>query len=79
MFGLLSTPLAASEAGFRVHPYLQHPTPDGMTLLWFSNAATPGQLTYRKADDEMWERSEIAGFEIRATATRCRMSCIFFI
>jgi hypothetical protein len=30
---------------FRVRPYLQHPVPDGMTVRWLSEAATPGTLT----------------------------------
>ena len=35
-------PSLASD--FRVPPYLQHPTSNGMTLIWFSNSDAPGQL-----------------------------------
>ena len=38
-------PSPASD--FRVPPYLQNPTSDGMTLIWFSNSDTPGQLEVR--------------------------------
>ncbi len=33
---------------FRVFPYLQHPTVDGMTILWFSNDDSPGKLLWWK-------------------------------
>ncbi len=33
---------------FRVWPYLQNPAHDAMTILWFSEANSPGQLTYGK-------------------------------
>lgn len=29
---------------FRVMPYLQNPSSDGMTIMWFSNSHTPGEL-----------------------------------
>jgi hypothetical protein len=35
-------PSPASD--FRVAPYLQHPTSNGMTIIWFSNSDAPGQL-----------------------------------
>jgi len=38
-------PSPASD--FRVPPYLQNPTSNGMTLIWFSNSDTPGQLEVR--------------------------------
>ena len=41
-------PLCAAEAGFRVPPYLQNPSADGMTVVWFSEEATPGRLIYRQ-------------------------------
>jgi hypothetical protein len=36
---------AASANDFRVFPYLQSPTTQGMTLLWWSSAAVPGSIT----------------------------------
>ena len=45
---LLIFPLFAEGSDFRVPPYLQNPSTDGMTVIWFSNEATPGQLTYRR-------------------------------
>jgi len=42
---LQAHPSPASD--FRVPPYLQNPTSDGMTLIWFSNSDTPGQLEVR--------------------------------
>lgn len=40
---------ARAQDGFRVHPYLQNPAPDAMTLLWFSEEDSPGQLSWWKA------------------------------
>ena len=36
-----------AQAGFRVYPYLQHPTVEGMRFTWFSDTAEPGELTVR--------------------------------
>lgn len=30
---------------FRIKPYLQNPASDAMTIMWFSESATPGELT----------------------------------
>lgn len=38
----------ASHAQFRVQPYLQNPSSDGITITWFSSAAEPGVLTLRQ-------------------------------
>jgi len=38
----------ASGSDFRVSPYIQNPSTDGMTIIWFSEDDTPGQLTYHK-------------------------------
>lgn len=35
----------SAQAQFRVSPYLQNPSSDGMTITWFSEAGVPGQLT----------------------------------
>jgi len=37
---------ALAEGGFRVPPYLQHPSETAMTLLWFSEEEVPGRLTF---------------------------------
>lgn len=38
---------ADAADGFRVAPYLTNPSSDGMTITWFTDTATPGQLTVR--------------------------------
>jgi len=35
-----------AQDDFRVWPYLQHPAPDAMSILWFSESGLPGLLTY---------------------------------
>jgi len=44
--------LLKAQDGFRVYPYLQHPAPDAMTLLWFSEEPLPGQLSWEKKDSD---------------------------
>lgn len=44
----LLVPLCAAGNDFRVPPYLQNPSADGMTVIWFSEAGTPGRLTYQE-------------------------------
>jgi hypothetical protein len=39
-----------SGCGFRVSPYLQNPSVDAMTIIWFSNANRAGQLSIWKSD-----------------------------
>jgi len=39
---------AAAQDDFRVYPYLQNPSPDGITVIWFSNFNISGQLSYRE-------------------------------
>ena len=39
-----------AQDGFRVLPYLQYPAPDAMTILWFSEELTPGQLSWWEKD-----------------------------
>lgn len=34
-----------APAKFRVHPYLQNPRPDGVTVAWLSDSAEPGKVT----------------------------------
>jgi hypothetical protein len=34
-------------SGFRVAPYLQNPSPDGMTITWITETAEPSRLTVR--------------------------------
>lgn len=36
---------APAAEPFRVRPYLQHPTPDAITVCWLSNADEPGTVT----------------------------------
>ncbi|MEW6749446.1 MAG: FlgD immunoglobulin-like domain containing protein [Candidatus Latescibacterota bacterium] len=42
--------LSAPADDFRVYPYLQHPAPDAMTVLWFSDSAEPGMLRFAPVD-----------------------------
>jgi len=39
---------AISQDDFRVLPYLQHPTQDSISILWFSEDATPGFIRYNE-------------------------------
>ena len=41
-----------AQERFRVYPYLQNPTPHGITIRWFSETGNPGELWYRKAGSE---------------------------
>ena len=43
-----------SESGFRVRPYLQAPAPDAVTVLWLSDDARPGRISYRPAGAGDW-------------------------
>ncbi|HPB30382.1 MAG TPA: metallophosphoesterase, partial [Candidatus Sumerlaeota bacterium] len=49
LFGIFLTILcaAAGAADFRVKPYVQNPATDAMTVIWFSDANTPGVLEYQ--------------------------------
>ena len=38
---------SGSVAGFRVQPYLQNPSSEGMTVTWFTETAEPSTLTVR--------------------------------
>ncbi len=42
----------SSKSHFRVTPYLQSPSATGMTIVWFSDNETPGQLTLDSGDSE---------------------------
>jgi hypothetical protein len=44
----LTTENLQAQNKFRVFPYLQHPTTDGMTILWFSDDNSPGKLLWWK-------------------------------
>ncbi|MGH2698259.1 MAG: metallophosphoesterase [Actinomycetota bacterium] len=41
----LVAPSATAQTGFRVEPYLQNPSSEGMTVTWFSSSPEPGRLT----------------------------------
>jgi len=43
---------ATSESHFRVTPYLQKPSATGMTIVWFSDTATPGLVTLKSGESE---------------------------
>jgi len=42
--GLLTPASDAELADFRVRPYVQNPASDAITLIWFTDAATPGRV-----------------------------------
>jgi len=48
----IPSPVKDTEPGFRVRPYLQHPTDTAVTLMWFSHENQSGQLT-------VWDASVI--------------------
>ncbi len=38
--------VSAAENDFRIYPYLQNPSQNAMTVIWFSEANTPGSFKY---------------------------------
>ncbi len=46
-------PGLALGADFRIVPYVQNAATNGATILWFSDAQTPGKLTYRAQGSTM--------------------------
>jgi hypothetical protein len=47
-FLLTLLPVFAAGSDFRIPPYLQNPTTQSATIIWFSNSQAPGQLSYRE-------------------------------
>ncbi len=45
---IISSNTLSAQDSFRVFPYLQNPGSDAMTILWFSEENSPGQLTYQR-------------------------------
>ena len=41
---ILALATSAQAADFRVNPYLQNPTMDGVTVLWLSETPEPGSI-----------------------------------
>lgn len=50
--------LLFSQDGFRVWPYLQHPAPDSMTLIWFSETELAGILEYQESGSQELRQAE---------------------
>ncbi len=48
IFFLTLLPTLALGSDFRIPPYLQNPSTDGVTIIWFSDSQAPGQLTFHK-------------------------------
>ena len=48
---------AQADGPFRVLPYLQNPAPDAVTVMWFSEANTAGQIAYRLSGE--WTTQEV--------------------
>jgi hypothetical protein len=52
VFALISSNILMAQDDFRVFPYLQNPTPDAITIVWFSEENLPGQLSYWRPGEE---------------------------
>ena len=42
----------SAQDHFRVYPYVQNPAPDAITIIWFSEENSPGQLSFRLKGSE---------------------------
>ena len=51
---VISAGILYGQSDFRVFPYIQHPAPDAMTILWFSGEPSPGSCSYRKEGSHLW-------------------------
>ena len=49
---IIAMSLSSIAADFRIKPYVQNPATDAMTIIWFSNQATPGTLYWKKMGDD---------------------------
>ncbi|MFH1568202.1 MAG: metallophosphoesterase [Gemmatimonadota bacterium] len=58
---LAAAPLAAADSDFRILPYVQNPARDAISVLWFSETASPGSLTFSAVG------SAAAAVEVRST------------
>lgn len=45
---IITSNILSAQDNFRVFPYLQNPAPDAMTIIWFSEENSPGQLSYQR-------------------------------
>lgn len=43
------------QVDFRIYPYLQNPTPDGMTVIWFTNTGESGRLIFGKMGSDEYK------------------------
>jgi 3',5'-cyclic AMP phosphodiesterase CpdA len=66
IFAVLSSNILSAQSNFRIFPYLQNPAPDAITLIWFSEENTPGQLTYWRKGSEI--KANVTSNPISATA-----------
>ena len=66
VFLITSLPLLniPAQDDFSVCPYLQNPTPEGITIIWFTTDSLPGQLSFRKNDTE--QKRSIQSVPVRA-------------
>ena len=44
----VNTPVTQKSGAFKHYPYLQNPSTDAMTIIWFSKSKTAGILTYQQ-------------------------------
>ncbi|MEJ2384790.1 MAG: metallophosphoesterase [Xanthomonadales bacterium] len=52
VFLLVLAGSAMADEAFRVTPYVQNPSADAVTLIWFSNRGSPGEVRWGPADDD---------------------------
>lgn len=55
-----------ADSDFRYLPYLQNPSPTGITILWFSHLNTPGELIYN--EDGSDQELRLSSKPVKATA-----------
>lgn len=62
---------SAAGAGFAVTPYLQNPSQDAMTLVWFSDGGDAARVSWWRADGQgRRRRASVAGRPANALAPR---------
>jgi hypothetical protein len=66
IFTIVSFNILSAQSNFRVFPYLQNPAPNAITIIWFSEENTPGQLSCWKKGSET--KINVSSSPLAATA-----------
>lgn len=66
IFTIVSFNILSAQSNFRVYSYLQNPAPNAITIIWFSEENTPGQLSYWRKGSET--KTNISSNPVSATA-----------